>query len=795
MINPGFPQNSQKIDSIKSVLSLQPVSIARIELMLDMSSTLLETHAFEQAKPYLDTVLMESGKLNYQAGLAKYYNNKGILLQKEGNFKEALTAYTLSLDKGIILGDSLHAANVCINLGEHYTWQQNLDTAALFLNRAMRIFIELREIPGQINVYNRLGLIYRFRGDYPEAINQYETAISLAEKTGNIVLVNRNKLSLGIIYKLQGDNAKALEVFMEALPYYRETANLEILTPLDNCIGGIFLDQEEYDEALKHLNSALEASRTLGLEMDAAANLTRIGQVYKELGQTQNALHYQFQALEVVSEYGSKKDVCAVYIELGHTYAIARDPAKAMEYYRKALYIADETKNNENKSAILLSMAKIMIEHSAKTTPLKSNDIYDTARNYLFESLKIATAMQQNNYIMDIYRLLYQADSASGDLGAALANFKFYSAYKDSLNDSEYNERLARLQYEFLRQQKEKEISDLTLENEIKSLQVKNQQSALLTSSLEAEKNNALIRLLNDSEELQKLKLEKTEKDLENKNSAILIKEAELSSAKQIKELQDREIRKQKMQRNGILFTSGLLLLTGILIIRGIQLRRKLEKQQAISLERERISGDLHDDIGSGLSKIILMLEVLHKEARLAEIKDKTRAISKESLELSKNMSSVIWALNSRYDSLDSLIAFIRKYANDYFENSPVGFKMNAPAHFPPVRLSSEQRRNIYYAVKEALHNIVKHANATLAEIWVTYTGEVLSLKVMDNGCGMPVNKNERNGFGNGIIQMRKRIETMGGQFYMENGDGTTLTFTMPVGKNRPLGVYPHAQS
>jgi signal transduction histidine kinase len=259
---------------------------------------------------------------------------------------------------------------------------------------------------------------------------------------------------------------------------------------------------------------------------------------------------------------------------------------------------------------------------------------------------------------------------------------------------------------------------------------------------------------------------------------------------KQIKELQDREIRKQKMQRNGILFTSILLLLTGILIIRSIQLRRKLEKQQAISLESERISGDLHDDIGSGLSKIILMLEVLHKEARLAEIKDKTRAISKESLELSKNMSSVIWALNSRYDSLESLVAFIRKYANDYFENSPVGFKMNAPAHFPIVRLSSEQRRNIYYAVKEALHNIVKHANATSAEIRVIYTGQVLSLKVKDNGCGLPVNKDEINGFGNGIIQMRKRIETMGGQFYMENGDGTTLTFTMPVGKNRPLGVY-----
>jgi signal transduction histidine kinase len=106
------------------------------------------------------------------------------------------------------------------------------------------------------------------------------------------------------------------------------------------------------------------------------------------------------------------------------------------------------------------------------------------------------------------------------------------------------------------------------------------------------------------------------------------------------------------------------------------------------------------------------MLEVMNKETDPQEIKMKTRAISQESLELSKNMSGVIWALNSRYDALDSLVAFIRKYAGDYFENSSVQFKMNAPSNFPSLHLSSEQRSNIYYAVKEALHNIVKHSNA-----------------------------------------------------------------------------------
>jgi signal transduction histidine kinase len=213
-------------------------------------------------------------------------------------------------------------------------------------------------------------------------------------------------------------------------------------------------------------------------------------------------------------------------------------------------------------------------------------------------------------------------------------------------------------------------------------------------------------------------------------------------------------------------------------------LKRELEKQQAVSAERERISEDLHDDVGSGLSKIILMLEVLKNESVPPQIKEKASVISEESLELSKNMSGVIWALNSRYDSLESLVAFIRKYAGDYFENTTLKFKMNAPSNFPPVHLGSEERRNIYYAVKEALHNIVKHANATVAEINVTYADQVLSLSVSDNGRGMPYS--ELNRFGNGIIQMQKRMESVGGGFFLENIEGTRITFTLPVGKNRP---------
>ena len=118
-------------------------------------------------------------------------------------------------------------------------------------------------------------------------------------------------------------------------------------------------------------------------------------------------------------------------------------------------------------------------------------------------------------------------------------------------------------------------------------------------------------------------------------------------------------------------------------------------------------------------------------------------------------------------------------YAGDYFQNSPVRFKMTAPAHFPHTPLTSEQRRNIFYAVKEALHNVVKHAQATEAEVMVTLKNQVLAIIIRDNGVGMP--EGELNRFGNGINLMRKRLEGIGGEFSIESSEGTRIILSMPV--------------
>jgi signal transduction histidine kinase/Tfp pilus assembly protein PilF len=642
-------------------------------------------------------------------GLVRFSNS-----QDPNEHDSLLTVYSSLLNSGISNGDSLQVANACLNLGITYIKVEDYSKALEYLERARNIDLKLGQDSSLVIVYNKLALMHRFKGEYAEAIDDYESGISLAESISDTAAANQTRLYLGIIYKLQGNYDKALEIFLVTLPYYEESDNLSILTPLDNCIGTIFYSQKEYDEALKHLNSALDASKKLGLKPDEAINLAYLGLVHRELGNFNEALQFHFKALEVYSECGSNNDIGWICNEIGNTYAISGNPTLSEDYYNRALQSARASGDNEIKSASLLGLGSIMIGRAEKNKSLNAKDLYAKARRYLEEALDLSLVIGQKEYLMQIHRLLFEADSATGNLPSALNQYKHFTRYKDSLNDLDIKHKIAKLDYKFLHQQKEKEIAILAKENEIKSIQIK----------------------------------------------------------------------KQKMLRNGSLFTAALIIITAMLIFRSIRLRRKLDKQQVILAERERLSGDLHDDVGSGLSKIILLLEVLDKDACPAGIKERIGKISSESLDLSKNISGVIWALNSRYDSLESLVAFIRKYSGDYFENTAVQFKMNALSNFPSVHLSSEQRRNIYYAFKEALHNIVKHANATVAEVQVTYEEHRLTLLIQDNGIGLP--SGELNRFGNGILQMQKRMESIGGSFFIENRAGTRIMLTIPVLKNRP---------
>jgi signal transduction histidine kinase len=183
--------------------------------------------------------------------------------------------------------------------------------------------------------------------------------------------------------------------------------------------------------------------------------------------------------------------------------------------------------------------------------------------------------------------------------------------------------------------------------------------------------------------------------------------------------------------------------------------------------------------VGSSLSEIAILSELAKKkpegsEAHIQEISDLAS-------EVIDNVSEIVWAMNPRNDTLDNLVAHIRRYAIKYLNLSQIRCRFDSPENVPPHHLTAELRRNLFLVVKEALHNIVKHAHAREVSVTVILVDSSLEIRIEDNGKGF--NVEESAGSGNGLGNMNKRMTDIGGVLTMtsRSDHGTRVTMRVPV--------------
>lgn len=210
--------------------------------------------------------------------------------------------------------------------------------------------------------------------------------------------------------------------------------------------------------------------------------------------------------------------------------------------------------------------------------------------------------------------------------------------------------------------------------------------------------------------------------------------------------------------------------------------RKEFEKQMAVVTatqgERDRISADMHDELGSGVTAIRLMSEILKTKMKGQSIPELDK-ISSNANELLGKMNTIIWTMKSSNDTVESLIAYIRAHAIEYFDSTPIDCTVRLPAVIPQSDISGEKRRNIFLSIKEALNNAMKHSQATQLHIDIAAKEHLLVIRITDNGVG--INTEQLRRFGNGLSNMRRRMETIGGAFHIECEGQCVLTFEAPL--------------
>lgn len=203
--------------------------------------------------------------------------------------------------------------------------------------------------------------------------------------------------------------------------------------------------------------------------------------------------------------------------------------------------------------------------------------------------------------------------------------------------------------------------------------------------------------------------------------------------------------------------------------------KANIEKQKAVQEERDRIAYDMHDDLGSGLTKISYLSQMAI--AKKDKEEDLTK-INRTSKELVENMSELIWAMKVENDSLQDLLTYLKLYAVEYLEFNSIKLELKLPDVLNEISITGDARRNIFLLFKEALHNIVKHADATKVKISIELQPK-FNLTIADNGKGFNLNE-KVDGQGNGLRNMRKRTEKLNGTLEIVTKKGTLLTFSFP---------------
>ncbi len=212
---------------------------------------------------------------------------------------------------------------------------------------------------------------------------------------------------------------------------------------------------------------------------------------------------------------------------------------------------------------------------------------------------------------------------------------------------------------------------------------------------------------------------------------------------------------------------SGILLFSAA-GIREITRRRHaariaaLEYHSALATERTRIARDMHDEVGARLSQLAVMQDlVIRQHSFSPEARQSLERVAETARSTATALDEVVWAVNPRHDTLPSLAEYLGICATSYLGPLEITCELDAPLEWSSVQIHSPVRHQLALAFKEALQNVVKHADATEVTITLRQTASDFIVKLRDNGVGFPEDPVPSGR--NGLKNMHARLASVGG--------------------------------
>lgn len=589
------------------------------------------------------------------------------------------------------------------------------EKALQYGEEGLRLATELKDTVAMASSLNSISETWLNFGDLEKA-----EKITVEELTYARRLTDKKNLlgaltRMGTIQYRKGKFDHALNYQLEVQRIAEKLNKPEITGISSINLGLTYMDLKQYDEALKYFNAALKDFQAISMSAGIGATYINIAEILRNQRKYEEALETAFKAEKVLTESGNKLHLAYIQGLIGSLYGPLGNPVKRFEYLQKSLALSEENKDDYMITQNRGHLGRALMEA----------DDMEQAKQNLDAALQMSRQMQQTPMVLENYARLRDWYLLQKNFEQARLMDEKVNEGMDSIFNARMTEKIADSETKYETEKKESAIRDLENQNRIKNIQT--------YGALAGIAGLLLILYFMRRAYRQKQRL-----------------------AEQQEQLQRSTIERLESER------------------KVVALNAHLEGQQ---LERLRIAEDLHDDFGSGLSKISLLSEVAKRKTAASSELDKISSAAKELL---LKMSEIVWALNFHNDTLSSLAGYIRRYAVGFFEDSGVRCHFDIP-DLPATHLSGELRRNLFLVVKETLHNTLKHAQASQVDLHFSLQQNVLEIRIEDNGRGFEASEMEKAG--NGLQNMERRMKQAGGTFELNSKPekGTVTSIRLPL--------------
>lgn len=447
------------VDSIRQSLTNAKKPDKKALILNTLVRHFTEVGLLDSAMVYVDKAIKLEQKFNLKELLSDSYNLRGDVYYYASEYKMSLAEYRKALAIDRHLKHGKEAGKKLNNIGLAYQNMGSPDSALAYFKTALKQFIQIKDIQGQINCYGNLGNMYNDIGQYDKAIASFEKSLPLIEQKKDRKLLSYIYSNLGNSCILQSNYPGAQQYYLRSLRIAEELHDTSTIIRQMGNLGGVYNETGDIDKALKYYSLALRSNEKRKNQEGIALYNGNLGVTYFEKGDIITAKKYLLKSLAFYEKVDNPDGVAFVIGNLGICLTHQKKYDSALFYFNKALTINRKIQNRNGVTRTLASIGSVHYH-------LKN---YALAETFLIESIALSDSLGAIDLLVDQKLKLSEVYASSGKFDLAIESHNEYVRMRDSLFSSENQKNLISQQYQY--EYDKKTLTDSLVRVEEKKIQ------------------------------------------------------------------------------------------------------------------------------------------------------------------------------------------------------------------------------------------------------------------------------------------------------------------------------------